>query len=81
MVISRFTLRKMISQFCEILALSLVLFLVPISSIFSKECDELKLARMIKAGISDEVIKKQCGDISEEAIVSDENKNLKNLTI
>jgi hypothetical protein len=27
------------------------------------------------------VIKKQCGDISEEAIVSDENKTIKNLTI
>ena len=48
---------------------------------FSKECDEITLARMIKAGISDEVIKKQCGDISEEAIVSDENKTIKNLII
>ena len=51
---------------------SLILILVFFkSNLFSQECDETTRARMIKSGISDKTIEKQCGKIGEEEKVSE----------
>jgi len=39
----------------------IILFFTIPQIVYSEECDELTLARMIKSGISDEIIQKHCG--------------------
>ena len=44
----------------KIILLLIFILIIPLKNTFSEECDELTKARMIKAGISDEIIKNQC---------------------
>ena len=56
--------------------LILIIFLLT-SNLYSQECDEPTIARMIKSGISDKTIEDQCGKIGEKEKVSEivENEN------
>ena len=58
------------------LFLILIIFLFT-SNLYSQECDETTIARMIKSGISDKTIEDQCGKIGEKEKVSEivENEN------
>ena len=56
--------------------LFILLYLASPKIIFSQECDELTLARMIKSGISDEIIEEECNKKQEES----ENKNINEIS-
>ena len=52
----------------------LIIFLASSSFVFSEECDETMKARMIKQGLSDETIEKECGSSKQETDVSKKSK-------
>ena len=50
---------------------TILIMFVFTTNVFSQECDEKTIARMIKSGLSDKTIEEQCGKIDEQV----ENKD------
>ena len=46
--------------------LTILILFVFTTNLFSQECDEKTIARMIKSGLSDKTIEEQCGKIDEQ---------------
>ena len=51
--------------------LIILIIFVFTSNLYSQECDETTIARMIKSGISDKTIEEQCGKIGEKEKASE----------
>jgi|TARA_B110000263_G_C15095087_1_gene412605 hypothetical protein len=56
--------------------LTILIIFVFTTNLYSQECDETTIARMIKSGISDKTIEEQCGKIGEngKALVKPKTK-------
>ena len=51
--------------------LTILIIFVFTTNLYSRECDETTIARMIKSGISNKTIEEQCGKIGEKEKVSE----------
>jgi len=55
--------------------LTILIIFVFTTNLYSRECDETTIARMIKSGISNKTIEEQCGKLGEKEKVSENVKN------
>ena len=61
-------------------SLTFLILFVFTSNVFSQECDETTRARMIKQGISDKTIEKECGKIAKSELVNDLDEKTNNVS-
>ena len=61
-------------------SLTILILFVFTTNVFSQECDESIRARMIKQGISDKTIEKECGKIAKSELANDLDEKTNNVS-